>query len=41
MSTLHERLCHDTPAAWRRAAESAASAGHPIDANATRIWFAF
>jgi ferredoxin len=41
MSSLHERLCLETPAAWRRAAEAAASAGHPIDSNATRIWFAF
>ena len=41
MSALYDRLCQETPAAWRRTAEAAASAGHPIDANATRIWFAF
>jgi ferredoxin len=41
MSALYDRLCRETPAAWRHAAESAASAGHPIDHTATRIWFAF
>jgi len=41
MSGLYDRLCQETPAAWRRACEAAASAGHHIDANATRIWFAF
>jgi ferredoxin len=41
MTVLYDRLCQETAAAWRRAVESAASAGHPIDDNATRIWFAF
>ena len=41
MSTLHERLCREDPASWRRAVDAVASAGHPIDRNAALIWFAF
>ena len=41
MSPLYDRLCLEHPAAWRRAADYAASAGHPIARHATLIWFAF
>jgi ferredoxin len=41
MSDLYARLCLESPASWRHAAGMAVGAGHPIDRNATSIWFAF
>jgi ferredoxin len=41
MNALYERLVEQTPESWQRAVETLASQVHPIDREATRIWFAF
>jgi ferredoxin len=41
MSDLYAHLCGYDSDAWRRAVETLAGEIHPIDRNATRIWFAF
>jgi ferredoxin len=39
--SLFARLSRYSPAAWLRAVDALADEIHPIDLNATRIWFAF
>src|SRR5215471_6942614 len=41
MLRLSEHLRTFDAATWRRAVETLAPSIHPIDQNATRIWFAF
>lgn len=41
MSALHDHLCQLTASDWQRALDSLSSELHPVDRNATRIWFAF
>jgi ferredoxin len=41
MPSLFDRLCRYDSEAWQRALERVAAEIHPIDRNATRIWFAF
>jgi ferredoxin len=41
MVALYERLCLYDSTAWRRALDVLSAEIHPIDGNATRIWFAF
>jgi ferredoxin len=41
MHELYEQLCRYTENDWRRAIDTLAGEIHPIDLNATRIWFAF
>ena len=40
-SPLHDHLRHYSSADWRTAVEKLSAAIHPIDRNATDIWFAF
>jgi ferredoxin len=41
MSDLYAHLCRYDAAQWRRAVDTLIAEIHPIDRNATRIWFAF
>jgi ferredoxin len=41
MVSLYDHLCRYDTAAWQRAVDAVAAESHPIDRNATRIWFAF
>ena len=41
MHELYEQLCRYTESDWRRTVDTLAGEIHPIDLNATRIWFAF
>lgn len=41
MNELYAQLCRYDTRAWRKAVETLAAEIHPIDRNATRIWFAF
>jgi ferredoxin len=41
MTDLYSHLSGYDTAAWRRAVEALSAESHPIDRNATRIWFAF
>lgn len=41
MIEIYTQLVRFDADAWGRAADALAAAGHPIDANATRIWFTF
>jgi ferredoxin len=41
MHALHDALCRYDSAHWRRAIETLSAEIHPIDREATRIWFAF
>lgn len=41
MSALSDHLAAYDVAAWRRAVDVLSAEGHPIDRNATKIWFAF
>src|SRR5262245_57011877 len=41
MADLHAHLCSYDARAWRRAVETLSGEIHPIDRNATSIWFAF
>lgn len=41
MKDLHTRLSRFDAADWRRAVDKLSAEIHPIDRNATRIWFAF
>ena len=41
MHALHAHLSRYTPADWRRAVDTLMAEIHPIDREATRIWFAF
>jgi ferredoxin len=41
MQFLYERLCRYDAGAWQRAIDLLAGEIHPIDRNATNIWFAF
>jgi ferredoxin len=41
VSALYDRLTRYDAEAWQRAVDTLASEIHPIDRNATRIWFAF
>jgi ferredoxin len=41
MSTLHTHLARFTPADWHRAVDTLSAEIHPIDREATKIWFAF
>ena len=41
MSALFDHLAAYDAAAWRRAVETLSAESHPVDRNATRIWFAF
>jgi ferredoxin len=41
MDRLYAHLCAIDPEGWRRAVETLAAEIHPIDQNATRIWFSF
>jgi len=41
MLPLYAHLCRLDPADWRRAVDTLIAEAHPIDRNATRIWFAF
>ncbi|MCC7008216.1 MAG: (2Fe-2S)-binding protein [Acidobacteria bacterium] len=41
MSALFAHLATYGPDDWSRAVETLAAEGHPVDRNATRIWFAF
>ena len=39
--SLYEHLTRYSPSDWRRAVETLGAEIHPVDRNATRIWFAF
>jgi ferredoxin len=41
MNALHDHLCRYDAGAWRAAIDTLSAEIHPIDLNATRIWFAF
>jgi hypothetical protein len=41
MNALYAQLCRQDAQAWRKAVDTLAAEIHPIDRNATRIWFAF
>ena len=41
MKALYDHLCRYDSAAWRAAIDVLSAELHPIDRNATRIWFAF
>lgn len=41
MTDLHTQLCRYDTQAWQRAVDALSAEIHPIDRNATRIWFAF
>jgi ferredoxin len=41
MNALYAQLCRHDAQAWRKAIDTLAAEIHPIDRNATRIWFAF
>src|SRR5688572_26117364 len=41
MNALYDHLCRYDSASWRTAIDTLLGEIHPIDRNATRIWFAF
>ena len=41
MDRLHAHLCAIDSEGWRRAVDTLVAEIHPIDQNATRIWFTF
>jgi ferredoxin len=41
MNALYGQICQYDTAAWRRAVDTLSAEIHPIDRNATKIWFAF
>src|SRR5689334_22098126 len=41
MSDLYAHLCRYDALRWQRAVDALIAEIHPIDRNATRIWFAF
>jgi len=41
MNALYAQLCRYDAQAWRAAVDTLSAEIHPIDRNATRIWFAF